>query len=292
MKTTIFQKLRSAGIQLISEKCLLALFFTAGALLICNQAGAQIGISPSRLYFEGSPGETVSRTLTLNNSGTKSIEFSMSLKDWKRDSVGSKIYAAAGTMPQSNAKQIKFAQTTITLEPGEHKTVPVFMEIPKSISDSTATNSMLYFTQTTPEPQKTDHPSIGIQVAYEYAIQLFYNPFGVKTGDLEILDFKYLPGVKDGKKENQQQLQLRYKNTGNINKTATLRLEMTNQKTGEEVSFSPRDLAIMPNGYQIVNIDLPQNLNPGDYLLIALLEADTAHQRSSIKVAKKSIQIK
>ena len=266
------------------------LSLTAAAILICNQAGAQIGISPSRLNFEGNPGETVSRTLTLSNSSAKAVEFSVSLKDWKRDSSGTKIYAAPGTLSHSNAKQIKFAQTTITLAPGERKDFPVFMEIPSSTTDSMATNSSLYITQTTPEPQKTDNPSIGIQIICEYRIPLFYNPLGAKTGDLEILDFRYIPTVKDRKKENQQ-LQISYKNTGNINKTATLRLEMTNKKTGEEIKFPIRDLAIMPRDSQIIYLDIPANLSPGDYLLIALLEADAGNQRSSIKVAKKSIRV-
>ncbi|WP_152620239.1 COG1470 family protein [Pedobacter lusitanus] len=263
-------------------------------MLICiftgiQQSYCQIGISPSRLFFEGKPGETVSQVLSLSNSGTRPFEFALSLKDWKRDSVGGKIYEVPGKFPHSNAKQVKLNESTIVINPGESKKVSVYMEIPKFSTDSTSTNSILYFTQTTAEPQKTENPAIGIKVAYEYGIQLFYTPYGTKTGDLEFQEFSYKEALSGKQK---RQLIIKYKNTGNINKTAMLKIELTNQKTGEEIKITPHDLAIMPQDTQLVYIDLPENVTSGDYLIIAMLDSDSNPNHNNIKVAKKTIHVK
>lgn len=71
-----------------------------------------------------------------------------------------------------------------------------------------------------------------------------------------------------------------------------LKIELTNQKTGEEIKITPHDLAIMPQDTQLVYIDLPENVTSGDYLIIAMLDSDSNPNHNNIKVAKKTIHVK
>lgn len=270
----------------IAAKCMLLLLLLWGW---SSQSGlAQITVSPARLFFEGKPGETVSRTITLNNNGKIPYEFKVGLKDWKRDLLGNKLYDEPGKLQHSNAKSIKLNESTVVIAPGELKKVVVYMEVPKSGIDSISTNSMLFFTQNIADDMQTN-ASIGLKVGFEYGVQIFYTPYGAKPGDLEFLEFNYL-GASDKGKDNS--ISIKYRNTGGLNKTGVLQFEITNKKTGEELKMDRVDLAIMPFDSQEVKVNLPKNITEGEYLIVAMLSSDTYQSKSTLKVAKKNIYVK
>ncbi|KIO76136.1 hypothetical protein TH53_16595 [Pedobacter lusitanus] len=80
-----------------------------------------ISFSPTRLFFKGNPGETLTETITISNSGKEPYEFITSIQDWKRDSLGNKIYFPMGTLASSNGRNIRLSSTNIKINPGEKK---------------------------------------------------------------------------------------------------------------------------------------------------------------------------
>lgn len=284
----IFNK-RTSGIE-----WKLYLLITITIVLFNHQESySQVSISPSRVYFEGKPGEMVSQTVIVSNSGDEVYEFRIGLKDWKRDSSGIKLYEEPGKLLHSNANQIKLNESIIVVKPGESKKVLVYMSIPesKTYPDTISSNSMLFFTQLVKDEQKTNVSGIGIKVGYEYGIQLFYTPYFAKPGDLDFTEFDYIADNSKIKK-SRGNIRIKYKNTGQIHKTCILQVELTNKKTGEEIKLKSRDLAIMPIDFQIIHLDLPADLIEGEYLVVAMLSSDSYQFKTSLKVAKKSIYVK
>lgn len=275
---------QSPGRRPAAGRFLLLLCLVAG--LAAQQARAQITVSPARLFFEGKPGETVSRTVTLSNNGKIPYEFKTGLKDWKRDSLGNKLYDEPGKLPHSNAKTIKLNESVVIIQPGENKRIPVYMEIPENLTDATSTNSMLFFTQNISDKEQGNSPSIGLKVGFEYGIQIFYTPYGAKPGELEFLEFDYSAQAKS------KSIRIKYQNTGGLHKTAVLQFELTNKTTGEELKMDRVDLAIMPFDSQVLNVHLPQEITAGEYLVVALLTSDSYQSKRALKVAKKSIYVK
>lgn len=277
-----------------STGCRLYLLVATGVVFFNQrQAYSQVSVSPSRLFFEGKSGDMVSQTVIISNAGYKDYEFRVSLKDWKRDSSGVKIYEEPGRLLNSNANQVKLNESLIVLKPGESKKIPVFMQIPESklYSDTISSNSMLFFTQLVKEEQETNVPGIGIKVGYEYGVQLFYTPYTARPGDLDIIAFDYVADNSKVKK-SKGDIRIKYKNTGQIHKTCVLQVELTNKKTGEEIKLKSRDLAIMPIDSQIIHLELPANLTEGDYLVVAMLSSDSYQFKTSLKVAKRNIYVK
>jgi len=82
---------------------------------------------------------------------------------------------------------------------------------------------------------------------------------------------------------------LAFANTGQINKTGTARLEITNKITGAEIKPEPAYFAIMPQGKQRLNLPLREQLLPGSYLLVTILDAGRG---DSLKIAEKDLVIK
>lgn len=255
------------------------------ALVIVIPAVAQdISVSPVTLTFEGTPGQTVTRNMKMTNSSkTKTYIFSSSVSDWDRDSTGSRQYHPSGSLEQSMSNWIEVSENNFELAPGESKNLTVSCAVPHRLRSSSAYNGMLFMTQTNPDMAENAGSGIGIKIAYEFGIQLFYNPVGASLGDMEINAMSYTAPtatLPNG------QVQLGISNTGQINKTGTVRLEITNKNTGVEIKTEPTGFAIMPERKQRLNLSLNERLRPGTYLLVAILDAGRGH---SLKIAEKDL---
>jgi hypothetical protein len=249
----------------------------------------EVSFSPSRVFFKGNPGETVTETVSINNAGTETFEFIASVQDWKRDTLGMKIFSPGGTLLHSNASAIKLPLTSMQVLPGEKKNFTISMLIPPAEKrDSLASNSMLFLTQTNAQKARVDAGSgIGIRVHYEFGIQVFYTPNGAKTGEMNFLEFQSQEVLVDKKKTTR--LAVKFENTGEIHKDGQLRFELTNKETGEEIKLPPVPMAITPKSFQWAYCPLPAQLAKGSYLAVAILNnGENIH----IKVAEKEFDIK
>ena len=250
-----------------------------------SAAAQQISVSPARILFRGEPGQTVSQTVLISNSGDTNFEFITSIRDWKRDSLGNKLYQPSGTLPHSNANQLRLDETNFIVGPHQKKTVTVYLDIPKNQQDTIATNSMLFFTQTNPSERKAaGNGGIGIKIGYEFGIQVFYNPAAAQKGELEFDSFAYTAKAGD----QQALLTIGYHNSGTINKTGQLRVELTKRKTGEEIKLKGLPVAIMPLGHQYIRVTLPDNLPKGAYLAMGILDTGSGYR---LKIAEKNFDV-
>jgi P pilus assembly chaperone PapD len=245
--------------------------------------GQGISVSPSRLMFTGNPGETVTQEITFSNSSDKPLSFITRQQDWDRDSLGVKVYYKPNSRPGSNANWISLSSNSVSIEPGQSKKINVAMTIPQKADQ--LTNSMLFFTQVKEQkPAQGDKLAIGIIITLEIGIQVYYTPLGLNAGDIEFLAFDDR-GIIVNDKIKTRQLALKVSNKGSINKDATVRFELTNKSTGEEIKVEPKIIAMLPHSKQWVIVDLPADLK-GDFLVVALLDAGSAYD---LKIAEKEI---
>ncbi|MBE8722072.1 fimbrial biogenesis chaperone [Sphingobacterium pedocola] len=253
-------------------------------LTVGSSYAQDISVSPSVITLSGNPGETISETLTITNSGKMPYEFLVSIKDWKREISGNKVHADAGTLPNSNSAWIRVAENSFVIKPGERKLVTIYMEIPAEGVGHVASNSMVFLTQTNPQESATNESAIGIKIAYEFGVQLFYNPAAAQKGEIEYEQLTFI----SAQDEKAAKVQLQYKNDGDVNKTGTIRVELTNKESGEEFKLQPVPFAIMPHDVQIMQIALPAGMPKGNYLLVSLLDAGAGY---NLKVAEKDIYV-
>lgn len=252
--------------------------------LIGSSYAQDISVSPSVITLSGNPGETISETLTITNSGKTPYEFLVNVKDWKREVSGNKVYADAGTLPNSNSAWIRVVENSFVIKPGERKLVTIYMEVPAEGVGHVASNSIVFLTQTNPQESATNESAIGIKIAYEFGVQLFYNPPTARKGEIEYEQLTFI----SAQDEKAAKAQLQYRNEGDVNKTGTIRVELTNKESGEEFKLQPVPFAIMPHDVQIIQVELPANVTKGNYLLVSLLDAGGGY---NLKVAEKDIYV-
>ncbi len=246
--------------------------------------GQEISISPAILYFEGGPGQSATKTIKLSNHGKKAYDFQVSIKDWTRDSVGTKVYAEQGTLPHSNANWIRVSETFVRILPGQEMQMTINMDIPAELPRDRTSNSMFFLTQMNADRQETNHPSIGIQINYEFGVQIFHDPITAKKGEVIFRDLQYLEDSKLGKR----QIRVDFENNGDLHKAGQLRFELTNTENGKDYKLSELAFAIMPQGKQYQVLDLPKELVAGNYHIVALLDAGPGYE---LNIAEKKIHV-
>ncbi|MBB5636571.1 hypothetical protein HDF26_001940 [Pedobacter cryoconitis] len=264
---------------------LLTILFTLylAPVLLNPAQGQGFSISPSRIFFTGNPGETVSQTITFGNTSGGVLSFTTRKQDWERDSLGTKVYYDSNTKPLSNAGWITLSSNDVSVQPGENKQVIISLNIPADAKK--LTSSMLFFTQVREqEAQQKSTAKIGINVLMEVGIQVYYVPRGLSPGELEFLSFDD-HGLYENGKNKYRRLALKIHNKGSLNKDAFIRFELTNKETGEEIKIKPEVLAMLPDATQWVMVDLPFDLK-GKFLAVALLDAGSSYD---LKVAEKEI---
>lgn len=226
-----------------------------------------LSMSPTRLFFTGNPGETITQTVRLGNSSDKEYNLSVSYKDWERDHNGNKIYTEPGTRDHSNASWVSTDQNTIRVPANGQKEVQVTMQIPENASASTATNSMLFFTQL---PQQSDRAAtstgIGIVTLFEFGLHVYYTPPANNLTSLEITNIEEV----DAGDQNHKAAVTIF-NDGNTFTDATVEFELTNTNTGEEIKLKPQTVSMFPAAEQVVQFVLPQDIS-GDYLGVTIIK--------------------
>lgn len=244
--------------------------------------GQGLSVAPSRIFFKGKPGQTVTESITFTNNSDKPFTFTSVIKDWERDSLGTKVYHPVGKLKESNGNWLSLSESTIILQPGQTKQVALNMQITK---DATAlTHSMVFFTQANEQKKIDTQVKIGLNVLLEVGVQVYHVPDGLLPGTLEFLAFEDR-GIKKKDTALVRAMSIKVKNNGQLNKDAYVRFELTNIETGEEIIIKPIAIAMLPYAVQSIHLELPGNLK-GRFLAVSILDAGSQY---SLKVAEKEI---
>ncbi len=239
--------------------------FICGGLSLFAQG---ISMSPTRLFFTGNPGETVSQPVILSNSSTADYVFNINLKDWKREEDGNKVYFDANTLANSNASWISTVESSVNLPAKTDREIIVTMKIPSDASTSEVTNSMLFFTQIGKQKDIAEQQKgIGIIALFEFGLHVYYTPVGNSTKSLDIISINE---VRDEDTPSRK-VAIGIENDGNVVNDATVELELTNTTTGEEIKLDPINISMMPGAEQVVSFQLPQELS-GTFLGVSIIK--------------------
>lgn len=242
--------------------CLLFLFY--------HTVSAQgVSISPSRVFFEGTPGEVVKKKLLLANSGEKETFFQIHTKDWYRDTLGNKVFENAGTLSRSNAIWLDWEDPTISIKPKESKEVTLTMRIPAETPPDSLSNSMLFFTQFIPQDDSTTMDGkMGIRVLFEFGIHVYRKPLNGGEPDLLFTAFQEDVRTQNGI-SNARKVGIKVKNEGKGVCDARIALELTEKSSGEEYIQEPIGISLMPGEEQWVYFSVSPDI-VGDFLGVAI----------------------
>lgn len=253
------------------------------SLQLLAQAGFQV--SPGKLFFRQQAGQQASQNVIVMNSSAQRVVVRCSFSDWRRDSVGDKKYAPAGSMLQGNASYLKVIPEILTLEPGEKKSVEVIMNLPEG-KDTSVTNAMLFITQVDEKKaaDKGEKKEAFMKFLLEMGVHVYNEPphLQFKNVDIESVKFisKYDTTIEFNKKIQRLDTTIRLrqeivgwiKNTGDLIAEGTVRYELTEKATGKELKLEAVPFNSLPNDRLIAIRPIPKNTPTGKYTLIMLVD--------------------
>lgn len=227
-----------------------------------------ISMSPTRLFFTGNPGETVTETVILNNNSKNDYIFNINYKDWKREIDGNKIYFEAQTLENSNTSWLSTMESSVNIPAGSTKEIIVTMQIPENASTSATTNSMLFFTQLSKQMDKTPvRHGIGIIALFEFGLHIYYTPSGNNIKSLEITNIEEVVNED----ASNRKVTVSITNDGNTIIDATVEFELINTDSGAEIKLKPIPISMIPLTNQEVQFTLPEGVS-GNYLGVTIVK--------------------
>lgn len=245
-----------------------------------------ITVNPSRVFFSNAAGQTSSRVIKVTNAGSQPLVLNTSLQDFYRDTLGNKVYSAAGTLPASNAKWLTIIPLQLNLAAGETKDVTVTMTAPPG-QVKPVTNSMLFLTQINAQKPVTttdkNQRKVGVIIKLEVGIHIYNTLPGLSRQDMEFTAFE---DRGTDHKDSTRLLALTVVNNGEVSTDARVRFELTNKSTGEENKLPPAAITMLPGAKQVIYFHAPAGLAKGTYLAEAIL--DTGND-NDLKVAQKDV---
>jgi hypothetical protein len=253
-----------------------------------NLLAQEISVSPARIFFnEAGSTPTHSQQVLLHNSSSEAVIFKSSLSDWKRDSLGNKIYYPASSQPLSNASWVEVQPNIVSIPAHSKQEITVILHVPAGASTKPdLTHSMLFLTQLNAQPAKAvtnGRTNIGVMVKLEFGIHIYYTPQVTEQRNLEFLDVSEKAVTIDKKKIHR--LKVKVKNQGNVVTDGFLKFEITEKESGKELKFPEKPVSMLPGDEQTFYLDMPSGLK-GSFLVVALLDSG---EQNNLKVAKKDI---
>lgn len=241
------------------------------------QAQASFQVSPAKLYFtQKASGEQTTKLHIRNTSGNRLV-LQSSCVDWRRDSLGVKVYYKPGALPTSCCTLVRVTPSVIDMAPGEERDVLVTM----LADDRPATairNSMLLLTQANEqEVAKLTGNASQFIIKVEIGVHVYLLPEATAQPDIAITNMEVVQSAKP------YHINVQVHNNGGTLLESQLRLEYLNLETMEELKTEPVPVNTMPRDDFRVVANVPPSLKAGKYLIVAVLDSGQNH---ALKVAE------
>ncbi|XWW45703.1 hypothetical protein JYG30_23795 [Fibrella sp. USSR17] len=252
----------------------LLLFLCLATFSVCQ---AQIGfqVSPAKLFINHS--KTASQTVRIHiiNPMDTRLVLQATCADWRRDTVGAKVYYPAGTLPGSCCSIVSITPNVIELAP--HQETDVLITVRADAAAGTLRNGMILFTQV--NEQETARAKAGslILIKVQIGVHIYVLPGESRQPEIGITNMEV---ARSGKKA---QLTVEIANTGGTLLESNLRLEYLNLATMQELKTDPVPVNTMPKDQFKVSSLIPETLAAGKYLIVAILDSGPGQ---TLKVAE------
>ncbi len=238
-------------------------------LLVISQVTlAQTGltVSPPRLYFESSKGQSTNQKVTITNvSSSNTLDLAVSLGDWQYDTSGENITLEPNTLNSSCASwvTVKKEDSYFSLKPGEKKELEVILTNPLKAKDTLSVHSaILYVSQMNPIDD-VDPNGAKVKVSVRSGVKIYHKQMGNSQRKIEIQNAVY---------QNDKKLfLLQIENKGNIWGDGKVFVDILDQSTGKKTSLPATIFYTMPGNKRDIFFSIPESLTKAKKYLATFL---------------------
>ena len=235
-----------------------------GTVVIFNSGtvSASITVKPLNVYFNPSPGESATKTITVENGGTQPTEVTVRLIDWWRTPEGALQFSAPGSRERSCAEWIAYSPDTLQIPPGESREITVELAVPETVEGDYWATFLIQESSSVDEGEQ-----VTTQISVNYVAKIFYqNPTSqeksAKISNIEMAGNDPLA------------FELELKNPGNSYLRIKGNFEVRDLQGDTVRSVEVDEFGLLPGGERIIRVEPDQSSppEPGQYYAIAVMD--------------------
>ncbi|MCX7861705.1 MAG: DUF916 domain-containing protein [Bacteroidales bacterium] len=270
----------------MKNKCLTMLFLLTVIVVTAQQRPSipdsafqdmGVAVSPSSMHLNIKPGTSVTKEIKVKNDTKKNYRFNVGFNDFEMNPQGKPVAPQPSQCKYCLSRYISVAPSYFELKPGEEIKVKLTISIPDSADMYKALWTIVTIDQVV-ERSPLDlepHPNrlaMGILPSIGFGVYIYQNPPNVKTNKVNIEKFQFVD--KEGKKY----FDLKVKNVGDGISFCSSYISLTNLQTGEQKKVNVKRFTILPQFIREFKIDLPNELLPGKYTAVGVVDFGDAEE--------------
>lgn len=223
-----------------------------------NATAADIGLTPPRLMLFAPAGGTATATFSVLTSAATEQAVEAATSDWLLDVAGDIAFLPPGSTPHSAAGWLALESDAFVLQPAGSRELRLEIAVPE---DAEGTHHAMVFFTVVPPP--TDAAGVGVTTTTRVGLTVYVTVTGTERSESELVDL-YQPDATT--------LAAVIVNTGNTVTRLGGAIELRNE-AGDVVHRLPvPDVPVLRASEREVRFDLPDDLEPGFYVVLALIE--------------------
>lgn len=229
-------------------------------------------VSPSRFYFDASLGETQKRELKITNNSDSPQAFQLTFADFESPGIeGKTAIMESGESDHSCSEWLVADPSFVKLGPNESKDISVMIEVPNKAEAKKAAwaTAMVKLARERKSGEDMEEGyGFGINQTFQFVVHVFQQPPSVSLKKGEIYSFEEITSPQD----TSRTLELQFKNTGEAILDCAAYTELTYLGDGSTQRLKVRAFTVLPDGARRVTFDLPEDLNPGEYSVLGVVD--------------------
>jgi|GEM_PF-1158448 len=243
-----------------------------------------VAVSPSHFHLHIKPGEEKTVKVKITNSTDSKNSFRIRMVDFAMDNNGKTVFLDPN---DSNSTAISrwanIAPTFVEMEAGESKQINLTVVVPSGQEGYKAAWGVLMVEQEKPRETIDVSNSGGNSVAFgviptfAFGVYVYQNPPNVKNTSVEITGFKH------EMKDTLNTMKITATNTGDGIAYCTSYIDVTNLKTGYQKRLLVKRFTILPGISRDFLFLLPDDLPPGEYGAIGVIDFQEADEIQAAK---------
>lgn len=232
-----------------------------------------ITVSPSHVNFNVDMGKIETKKVKISNYTSQTQKFSIKYNDFDISQDGKSTFLEAATSKYSLSKLVNIVPTFIELEAGKSADISITVQVPTDPEANKAAWGILLIEQSEEkkvlDPGNTSGQTIafGITPTYAFGVWLYQNPPNVESMNVDIENFSY---KKDS--DSLRMLTLSVENKGDGISFCKAYVELTNLKTGNQISLGGKMYTILPGYNRTFIFELPSDTPGGEYSAVGVID--------------------
>lgn len=253
-----------------------------------NAKSQSASVSPSRLYFDVSPGGYKSQKLRVMNNGKSTQTFTVNFANFNSEGSSGKT-TIDSTGSHGMANWLTASPSFFEIAPGELKEIDILLQVPNTPEANTvrwSVASVKLARENKGSSEKGENVTgMAIIPTFSFVIHLFQTPPSVTFTEVVIDEF-----YRDTTSANDSIISMIMltKNTGDAIADCAAYIDIINLKTGVKTVVRNKGFTVLPGGMRKVAFRLPANMAKGEYNMFGVVdygsETDIAGYELNVKI--------